>query len=281
MAQLGGTITIGGDITVPRMGYGAMRLTGVGVWGDYPDRSAGLALLQQVRSSGVRLVDTADAYGPETNERLIADALQPYDDMVIATKGGMTRSGPGQWKPDGRPAHLREACEASLKRLGVDAIDIYQLHSPDQRVPLEESVGALGELQSEGKVRHIGLSNVDVDQLSAAQSLVSIVTVQNRYNVGDRSSDPVVDACASQGIAFFPWFPIAAGDLAKGTGAVAEVARRHDATTAQVSLAWLLHRSPVIAPIAGTSSSAHLKENLAAAELDLSDDDLAELDTAA
>ena len=272
--RLGGTITIGGDLTVRRLGFGAMRLCGPGVWGEPDDPAAARAVLKRAVELGITLIDTADAYGPEVNERLIAEALHPYSDgVVIATKGGLTRPGAGRWTPNGRPEHLRAACDGSLRRLKLERIDLYQLHSPDPRVPFEESVGALADLQVAGKVRHVGLSNVSVDQLRRARRIVPVVSVQNRFNLADRSSDAVVAACDKEGIAFLPWYPLNAGGSAAGTGALGRVALRHGATPTQVAIAWLLARAPVVVPIPGTSSIAHLEENVAAARLRLSPED--------
>jgi pyridoxine 4-dehydrogenase len=277
-----GTLTIGGDIEVHRLGYGAMRITGQGVWGPPPDRDKARDVLRRVVALGIDLIDTADSYGPHVSEQLIAEALHPYsDDLTIATKGGLERTGPGEWPRNGRPEHLRAACEGSLRDLRVDRIDLYQLHSPDDAVPYAESVGALKELQDEGKIRHIGVSNVSVEQLEQARSIVDVVSVQNRFNLTDRASQDVLDVCERDGLAFFPWFPLAAGDLAKPGGLVADIARAHDATPGQVALAWLLQRSPVLVPIPGTGSVEHLEENVAAAELELDEDELARLDEAA
>jgi pyridoxine 4-dehydrogenase len=269
-----------GDLIVGRLGFGAMRITGHGVWGPPADRAAALRLLRRAVELGVTLIDTADSYGPGVSEDLIAEALALYrPGLVIATKGGLTRPGPGEWRRDGRPTHLRAACEASLKRLRTDRIDLYQLHSPDPRVPLDDSVGALVQLQREGKIRHIGVSNVDVSELAAARRVATIVSVQNRYNATDRSSEPVLSACERDGIAFLPWFPLSAGsDAARVSGAITEVAARHQATPAQVAIAWLLARSPVMLPIPGTSSLAHLEENMQAARLLLSAADRRALD---
>ena len=278
----GGTMSTGvvkiGDIEVPRMGFGAMRLTGEGVWGDPPDRDAAIALLRRVRETGVHFIDTADAYGPETNERLIHDALHPYDNVLIATKGGMTRSGPGQWAPDGRPEHLRAACENSVQRLGVERIDLYQLHAPDPDVPYAESIGVLAAMQREGKIHHIGISNVSYGELRTAQSEVTVVSVQNRYNVGNRTSEPVLLACDAEEIAFLPYAPVASGALTTPDSAVRHVAERHGATTSQIALAWLLHHAERIVPIPGTSSMAHFEENIGAANVELTAGDMAELD---
>jgi pyridoxine 4-dehydrogenase len=268
------TFTIGGDLEVRRLGFGAMRITGDGIWGPPEDPEAARSLLRRVVELGINLIDTADSYGPEVSENLIAEALSPYPDgLVIATKGGLTRTGPGEWPRDGRPEHLREACEGSLRRLKLERIDLYQLHAPDSRVPYEESVGTLKELQDEGKVRHIGISNVSLDQLEQARGIVEVVTVQNRYNLTDRSSEDVLDACEEAGIGFIPWFPLATGSLAEPGGALEEVAHAHDATPGQVALAWLLARSKVMLPIPGTSSAEHLEENVAAEELTLSDEE--------
>jgi pyridoxine 4-dehydrogenase len=275
---MAGTITIGGDLTVNRMGFGAMRVTGRGVWGDPPDREAAVALLRKVVERGVTLLDTADSYGPGTSESLIAEALHPYPKgVVIATKGGLVRPGPDRWDADCRPAALRQACEASLKRLKLERIDLYQLHTVDDRVKLADSLGALVELQQQGKIRHIGLSNVDLRELARARKLTTIVSVQNRYSLGDRAHDSVVDRCAKDGLAFLPWYPLAAGALARRGGKLAEIAKRHQATPIQIALAWLLRRAPVMLPIPGTSSIAHFEENLAAAKIALTDAEMAAL----
>jgi aryl-alcohol dehydrogenase-like predicted oxidoreductase len=277
-----GTLTIGGDLEVHRLGYGAMRITGQGIWGPPPDRDKAKDVLRRVVALGIDLIDTADSYGPHISEQLIAEALHPYsDDLTIATKGGLERTGPGEWPRNGRPEHLRAACEGSLRDLRVDRIDLYQLHSPDTAVPYAESVGALKELQDEGKIRHVGVSNVSVEQLEQARSIVDVVSVQNRFNLTDRASQDVLDVCERDGLAFFPWFPLAAGDLAKPGGLVADIARAHDATPGQVALAWLLQHSPVLLPIPGTGSIEHLEENVAAAELELDEDELARLEEAA
>jgi pyridoxine 4-dehydrogenase len=274
-----GTVRLG-DFNVGRVGFGAMRITGSGVWGPPSDRAEALRVLRRAVELGVTFIDTADSYGPGVSEELIAEALAPYrNGLVIGTKGGLTRPAPGEWRRDGRPAHLRAACEASLKRLRTDRIDLYQLHSPDPRVPLEDSMGALVELQREGKIRHIGVSNVDVGELAAARRVTTIVSVQNRYNLMDRSSDPVLRVCEHDAIAFLPWFPLSAGsDAARASRALAEVAARHKATPAQVAIAWLLARSPVMLPIPGTSSPLHLEENMQATRLRLSAADRAALD---
>jgi pyridoxine 4-dehydrogenase len=272
------TIRIGGDLEVRRLGFGAMRLTGPGILGWPDDRENALGVLRQAVELGVNLIDTADSYGPEVSELLIAQALHPYPDgLVIATKGGLLREGTGPWPRDGRPEHLREACEGSLRRLRLDRIDLYQLHAPDPKVPFEESVGELRRLRAEGKIRHVGLSNVSVDQLNRAQEIVPIVSVQNRYNLVDRASEDVLDECERQGIAFFPWYPLAVGDLAQPGGVVGRIASARGATPAQIALAWLLARSPVVVPIPGTASLRHLEENVAALDLELTDEELAEL----
>ena len=268
------TFKIGGDLEVRRLGFGAMRITGDGIWGSPDDPDEARRLLRRVVDIGIDLIDTADSYGPEVSENLIAEALHPYQDgLVIATKGGLRRTGPGEWPRDARPERLRECCEGSLRRLKLDRIDLYQLHAPDPNVPYEDSIGALKELQDEGKIRHIGVSNVSVEQLEQARGLVDVVTVQNRYNLTDRSSEEVLEACEEARIGFIPWFPLATGSLAEPGGVLDEVAHAHDATPGQVALAWLLARSRVMLPIPGTSSIEHLEENLAAEELTLSDEE--------
>jgi pyridoxine 4-dehydrogenase len=280
-AALAGTIDIGGDMPVNRFGFGAMRITGEGIWGEPADREECKRVLRRVLELGINFIDTADSYGPEVSERLIAETLYPYpEELVIATKGGLLRPGPGQWEPDGRPEHLRAACEGSLKRLRVEQIDLYQFHRPDPEVPFEESVGALVELKNEGKIRHIGLSNVTTEQVERAQKLTRIVSVQNRYSVFERTSEPVLEFCSGEDVAFLPWRPVEGGTLA-AAGAVAEIARRNQATPSQVALAWLLAHSPVMLPIPGTSKVAHLEENLGAVALDLAPAELAELDKVA
>jgi pyridoxine 4-dehydrogenase len=276
-----GTFTIGGDLPVHRMGYGAMRITGEGIWGEPDDPDAARALLRRALELGVNLIDTADSYGPQVSERLIAEALHPYpDELVIATKGGSVRPGPGQWVLNGRPEHLKQACEDSLRRLRLDRIDLYQLHAIDPNVPLAESLGALKELQDEGKVRHIGVSNFNARQLEEARGLVDVVSVQNRYSVSDRGSQDVLDACEANHIAFLPYFPLAAGRLTRPGGALDAIAKAHDATTGQVALAWLLQSSPNAIPIPGTSSGEHLEENYAAASLELSSEEMETLGAA-
>ena len=272
------TFTIGGDLAVRRLGYGAMRITGDGIWGPPDDPAGAKRLLRRVVELGIHLIDTADSYGPEVSENLIAEALHPYaDGLVIATKGGLRRAGPGQWPRDGRPERLKECCEGSLRRLRLERIDLYQLHSPDPRVPLEDSLGALKELQDEGKIRHIGVSNVSREELERARAVVDVVTVQNRYNLTDRHSESVLEDCERGGIGFIPWFPLAIGELARPGGPLDDLARRHDAAPGQLALAWLLARSPVMLPIPGTGSVAHLEENTAAADLELAPDELERL----
>ena len=279
-ASLAGTIDIGGDLSVNRFGFGAMRLTGEGIWGEPKDREECKRVLRRALELGINFIDTADSYGPEVSERLIAETLYPYpDELVIATKGGLTRPGPGRWEPNGRPEHLRAACEGSLKRLRLDRIDVYQFHRPDPAVPFEESVGALVELKNEGKIRHIGLSNVTVEQIERAQKLTPIVSVQNRYNLLDRASEPVLEFCSGDNIAFLPWRTIGGGELAESAaGLIDEIAMRNQATPGQVALAWLLAHSPVMLPIAGTSRVSHLDENVGAVALDLAPSELAQLD---
>jgi len=267
-AAAAGTIDLGGDLTVNRLGFGAMRITGRGIWGEPPSRDQAIATLRRVVELGVNFIDTADAYGPSVSEELIAEALHPYpDDLVIATKGGLVRPGPNRWNANGRPAHLREACEGSLRRLRLEQIPLYQLHRPDPAVPLAESMGAIAELKSEGKIRHVGISNVSERQLREAQKIVPIVSVQNRYNVADRRSQSMIDLCEQDQMAFLPWAPIQETDKRV---AVAVAAERHNATEHQVVLAWLLAISPQILPIPGTGSPAHAEENIGAASLELS-----------
>jgi pyridoxine 4-dehydrogenase len=276
------TFTLGGDLEVRRFGYGAMRITGEGIWGPPEDPAGARALLKHVVESGVNLIDTADSYGPEVSENLIAEALYPYpDDLVIATKGGLTRSGPGQWHRNCRPERLKRCCEDSLRRLKLERIDLYQLHAVDPKVPIEDSVAALAELRAEEKIRHVGVSNVSREELDRARQIVEIVSVQNRYNIADRGSEDVLELCAEHGLGFLPWFPLATGNLAEPGSALEQIARSHSATPAQVALAWLLRHSRVTLPIAGTSSIAHFDENLQATELELEDSDLAALEQAA
>ncbi len=272
------TFTIGGDLEVERLGFGAMRITGEGVWGEPKDRDGALKLLKHVVTSGCNFIDTADAYGPDVSEILIAEALHPYpEDLVIATKGGLTRQGPGQWSPDCRPERLIACCEGSLQRLRLDRIDLYQLHRIDPKVPLADQMGALKKLQDQGKIRHIGLSEVSVEQLREAEKFVEIATVQNKYNLGDRASEALLDICGQEGIGFIPWYPLGAGDLAKVEGKLKAAAERTRATPSQIALAWLLERSPVMLPIPGTSSIAHFDENMGALEVDLADEDFESL----
>lgn len=269
---------LGGDLPVRRLGFGAMRITGRGILGEPRDPEGARAVVRRAVELGVNLIDTADAYGPDVSERILAEALHPYPvDLVIATKGGLVRSGPGRWHNNARPEHLREACQGSLRRLRLDRIDVYQLHAPDPKVPFAESVGTLADLRDQGKVRHVALSNVTVEQLAEARQIVPIVSVQNRYNLGDRASEDVLEACEAAGIGFLPWRPLATGDLARPGGPVDAVAGEVGATPGQVALAWLLHRSPVMLPIPGTSSVAHLEENLGAAQVGLSDEQVAAL----
>jgi len=270
-AAAAGTIGIGGDLTVNRMGFGAMRITGKGIWGDPADREQAKAAIRRAVELGVNLIDTANSYGPHVSEDLIAETLYPYaDDLVIATKGGLARPGPGRWEADGRPEHLREACEDSLRRLKLEQIPLYQFHRPDPKVPLAESIGALVELRAEGKIRHIGVSNVSEDQLREAQKLTPVVSVQNRYNLGDRSSEAMVDLCDQESIVFLPWAPI---QDAEELIPVVTAARRLNVTTRQVALAWLLARSPHILPIPGSGSADHVAENVAAASVELTNDE--------
>src|SRR2546423_1455005 len=267
-AKLAGTIDVGGDLTVNRLGFGAMRITGEGIWGPPADQDEAKAVLRRAVELGVTFIDTADSYGPQVSEELIAETLYPYpDDLVIATKGGLERTGPGRWPVNGRPEHLIEACEASLRRLRLDQIPLYQFHRPDPTVPLEDSVGALVTLKDQGKVRHIGLSNVTEEQIRRAQRLTPVVSIQNRYNLDDRGSESLVDLCEQEQMAFLPWAPIQ--DLDRNR-TVREIAARHDATPRQIVLAWLLARSPQILPIPGTGSVAHLEDNVAAVAITLS-----------
>jgi aryl-alcohol dehydrogenase-like predicted oxidoreductase len=266
-AARAGTIDVGGDLTVNRLGFGAMRITGEGIWGDPSDRDAAKAVLRRAVELGTNFIDTADSYGPDVSEILIAEALHPYpEDLVIATKGGLTRTGPGQWPANGRPEHLIAACEGSLRRLRLEEIPLYQFHRIDPKVPLEDSIGALVTLKEQGKIRHIGVSNFNEEQLRRAQRLTPIVSIQNRYNVDDRSSESLVDLCEQEQLIFLPWAPIQ--DLA-GNSALREIAARHGASAHQVVLAWLLARSPAMLPIPGTGSVAHLEDNIAAAAIEL------------
>jgi aryl-alcohol dehydrogenase-like predicted oxidoreductase len=278
-AHASGQFLLGGSLAVHRMGFGAMQLTGPGVWGPPSDPDRAVGVLRRAVELGVDLIDTADSYGPSVNEELIRRALHPYPDgLVIATKAGLTRPGPGEWVPNGRPAHLRTQCEGSLRRLGLERIALFQLHRIDPGVPLADQVGELSRLQAEGKIGHIGLSQVSVAELDEARLHASIVSVQNLYNLGDRSSDPVLAHAEASGLAFIPWFPLATGSLARPGGALAAVAARHGATGAQVALAWLLQRSSAMLPIPGTSSIDHLVENVGSAAIELTDADVAALD---
>ena len=276
-----GTFKIGGDLEVTRLGYGAMRITGPGIWGEPADRDEAVRVLERLSDLGVDFIDTADSYGPYVSEQLIGDTLAPYSGMTVATKAGLTRSGPNVWPPLGRREYLRQCALMSARRLGVDTIDLFQLHTVDARTDPAEQFGELKALQDDGVVCHLGLSNVSVDQIKVAQDVFTVTTVQNRYNLTDRHSADVLAYCEQQGIGFIPWFPLAAGDLAKPGGAVDAIAHAHDATAGQVALAWLLAKSPVMLPIPGTSSVAHLEENVAAADLRLTDEELATLEAAA
>jgi aryl-alcohol dehydrogenase-like predicted oxidoreductase len=280
-ASAAGTLTLGGDLEVCRLGFGAMRITGDGIWGPPADREEAKAVLQRAVELGVNFIDTADSYGPEVSEELIAEALHPYPGgLVIATKGGLTRSGPGRWERDCSPEHLRQACEGSLRRLRLERIDVYQLHAVDRRVPLEDSVGALADLRQEGKIARVGLSNVDAAELERAREIVPVVSVQNRYSIAGRESDPVLDRCEREGLAFLPWGPLRSVGASRG-GVIGRVASAHDASELQVALAWLLARSPAMLPIPGTSSVEHLEENVAAAALRLTEDEFGELSAVA
>jgi aryl-alcohol dehydrogenase-like predicted oxidoreductase len=270
-----------GELTVHRLGYGAMQITGPGVWGEPADREACVAVLRRAVELGVDLIDTADSYGPEVSESIICEALHPYPDgLVIATKAGLTRQGPGQWLPVGRPEYLRQQCEMSLRRLGLERLDLFQLHRIDPKVPADEQFGLLGDLVGEGKVRNVGLSQVSVEEIEAARAVVPVVSVQNLYNLTDRSSEDVLDYCESQHLGFIPWFPIASGRLSEPGGPVAAIAGETGATASQVALSWLLHRSPVVLPIPGTSSVDHVEENCGATLVRLSEAQLSQLDGA-
>ncbi|WP_224335622.1 aldo/keto reductase [Haloprofundus halobius] len=272
------TFEIGGELTVHRLGYGAMRLTGENIIGEPDDSEGAHRVLHEVIATGTDLIDTADSYGPAVSERLIGEALHPYpDDLVVATKGGLLRNDDGDWLPNGDPDYLRNAILGSLDRLRVDSIDLYQFHRPDPDVDFEESVQTLAELKDEGKIGHVGLSNVSVDQLDTARDIVDVATVQNRFNIGDREQEDVLDACEDAGIGFIPWYPLGAGDLGDKADVVDGIADAHDATTQQIALAWLLQRSDVMLPIPGTSSVEHLRDNVAASHIDLSDDEMARL----
>ncbi|MGO4445764.1 aldo/keto reductase [Mycobacterium sp. 2YAF39] len=275
------TFAIGGDLTVNRLGFGAMRLTGKGIWGPPADPDECIRVLRRLVELGVNFIDTANSYGPYVAEELIKEALHPYPDgVVVATKAGLLRTGPDEWPVLGFPAYLRQECEMSLRRLGVDTIDLFQLHRIDDKFPAEDQVGELVKLQQEGKIRHIGLSEVDAGQLEAAQKVATIVSVQNMYNLSVRKAEPVLEACEAQNIGFIPWFPLAAGPLAAADGPLQRIAADHDASPSQLALAWLLKRSPVMLPIPGTSKVAHLEENVAAADIELSDDEFETLSKA-
>jgi pyridoxine 4-dehydrogenase len=277
-----GTFKLGGDLPVHRLGFGAMRITGEGVWGEPKDPAEARKLLRRVVELGVNLIDTADSYGPEVSERLIAEALHPYPkDLVIATKGGLTRSGPGEWAPVGRPEYIRQCVELSLRRLKLDRIDLYQLHRIDAKVPVAETLGALKELQRAGKIRHIGLSEVSVKEIEQAKKTVAIVSVQNLYNLANQQSAEVLDYCTKHQLGFIPWFPLAAGDIAKAGGPLDQAAKAHQATVSQLALAWLLQKSPVMLPIPGTSSIKHFEENMGAAAIKLTPSEWADIAKAA
>jgi len=281
-AAKSGTFTLGRDLTIHRMGFGAMRITGNGIWGPPKDQAEAKRVLKRAVELQINFIDTADAYGPEVSEDLIAEALHPYPKgLVIATKGGLTRQGPNQWLPVGRPEYLTQCVELSLRRLRLDCIDLYQLHRIDPKVPVEESLGALRDLQKAGKIRHIGLSEVSVAEIERARKTVSIVSVQNIYNLGNRQHDDVVTYCEKHQLGFIPWFPMAGGDMLKPGSPLHTSAKRHGASVSQVALAWLLHRSPVMLPIPGTSSVAHLEENTAAASLQLDSKEWAEIEKSA
>ena len=279
-ASTAGTFRIGGDLEINRLGFGAMRVTGPGIWGPPADRAQALRTLRRLPELGVNFIDTADSYGPDVSEELIREALHPYSGLLIATKGGLTRGGPDQWTPDGRPEYLIGQAKKSLKKLGVERIDLWQLHRIDSKVPREEQFGAVKRLIDEGLVRHAGLSEVNVEEIEAAAKFFPVATVQNRYNAADRGSEAVLDYCTSHGIGFIPWYPLAAGDLAGSGSPLAQAARRHGATPGQIALAWLLRRSPVVLPIPGTSKVAHLEENVSAAAIKLTDEEYAAIDRA-
>jgi pyridoxine 4-dehydrogenase len=281
-AAASGTFAIGGDLTVNRLGYGAMRITGEGIWGEPKDVEGARKVLRRAVELGVNFIDTADSYGPAVSERLIGEALSPYaKGVVVATKGGLVRGGPNKWEPVGRAAYLRQEVELSLRYLKVERIDLWQLHRIDPQTPVEESLGEIVKLQKEGKIRHIGLSEVKPHEIEQAQKVAKIVSVQNQYNIGDRQHEDVLEFCEKHGLAFIPWFPVAAGKLAQPGGKLDAAAKKHGATVSQLSLAWLLHRSPVMLPIPGTSSVKHLEENVAAAGVKLSDQEWAEIEAVA
>jgi len=279
-ASASGTFKIGGDITVNRLGFGAMRVTGEGIWGEPKDRTEAIKTLKRLPELGVNFIDTADAYGPETSENLITEALHPFKGLLIATKGGLTRSGPGVWAPVGRPEYLRQAVALSLRRLKVEQIGLWQLHRIDAKVPRDEQFGVIRDMQKEGLIRHVGLSEVGVAEIEAARKFFPVVTVQNQYNLVHRVHEDVLEYCTKNNIGFIPWFPLAAGDLAKAGSVLDKVAQKLGATPSQVALAWVLKRSPVMLPIPGTGKVKHLEENTAAASINLSDEDFRALDEA-
>ncbi|MGA9798627.1 MAG: aldo/keto reductase [Terriglobales bacterium] len=282
MSSVKKTFTIGGDLEVNRLGFGAMRLTGKGIWGEPADPAEAKRVLKRAVELGVNFIDTADSYGPVVSERLIGETLSPFPKgLVVATKAGFTRQGPDRWVQLGRPEYLVQQAEMSLRWLKTDVIDLWQLHRIDPKVPVEESLGAIAKLQSQGKIRHVGLSEVKPKEIDRARKSIEIVSVQNQYNVGDRQHEDVLEYCEAHKLAFIPWFPVAAGKLARPGGKLDQIAKRHGATVSQLSIAWLLHRSPVMLPIPGTSSVAHLEENLKAAEISLSSKDMAEIEAAA
>lgn len=281
VSQPSALFRVGGDLEIHRLGFGAMRITGKGVWGPPPDREAALRLLRRVPELGVDFIDTADSYGPDVSEQLICEALHPYEGLVIATKGGLTRGGPDQWTPDGRPEYLIAQARKSLRKLGVERIDLWQLHRIDPKVPRDEQFGAIRQMLDEGLVRHAGLSEVGVEDIEAARKVFPVATVQNRYNLADRASEHVLEHCERLGIGFIPWYPLAAGSLARPGSVLDAVARHHGASGGQIALAWLLRRSPVMLPIPGTGSIEHLEQNMGAATIRLSDEDFAAIERAA
>jgi aryl-alcohol dehydrogenase-like predicted oxidoreductase len=281
MSEVTKTFKLGGDLEINRLGYGAMRIVGEGVWGEPSDAEKSKQVLRRAVELGVNFIDTADAYGPEVGERMIGEALAPYNGVAIATKGGLTRQGPNKWAPVGRAEYLVQQIEMSLRHLKTERLELWQLHRIDPKTPVEESLAAVARLQRQGKIRHIGLSEVKVPEIEQARKVVKIASVQNQYNLGDRKHEDVLEYCTREGIAFIPWYPVAAGKLAQPGGKLDEVAKRHNATVSQLSLAWLLHHSPVILPIPGTSSLQHLEENVKAQDVTLSDDEWAEIEAAA
>jgi pyridoxine 4-dehydrogenase len=282
MSTVEKTFKIGGDLEVNRLGYGAMRITGDGIWGEPKDPAEAKRVLKRAVELGVNFIDTADSYGPGVSERLIGEALSPFaKGLVVATKGGLVRTGPNAWQPVGRPEYLQQEVEMSLRYLKTDVIDLWQLHRIDPKVPVEESLGVIAKLQKQGKIRHVGLSEVKPHEIDQARKVIDIVSVQNMYNVGQRQHEDVLEYCEANGLAFIPWFPVAAGKLAKPGGKLDELAKRHEVSVSQLSIAWLLHKSPVMLPIPGTSSVAHLEENLKAAEVSLSVEEMTEIEAAA